>query len=168
MKLCTKCGELKSKSDFCKESRSKDGLAHRCKHCSHEYMKQYYERNKQVLIERGKEYRKNNPDKRRKRVQKATFMINAFKSPCKKCSEDRFPCIDFHHIDPATKKLNISTVKWFANLEDIKAEVEKCVCLCKNCHAEFHYLYGTRPDNPVESLNEYLKGDNDDEREMEL
>jgi hypothetical protein len=28
--------------------------------------------------------------------------------------------------------------------------------LCRNCHKEFHYFYGTKPKKPVESLSEYL------------
>lgn len=27
-------------------------------------------------------------------------------------------------------------------------EVEKCVCLCRNCHAEFHFLYGQDAAEP--------------------
>ena len=168
LKRCSKCSEIKSKSDFCKDVRSKDGLAHRCKTCAHEYMRRYYEQNKSVLIARSKEYRRKHPEKQRERTQRAKFMMNVFKSTCVKCDEDRLYCIDFHHVDPSTKRLNLSTLKWFTNIDDIKAEVAKCICLCKNCHAEFHYLYGIKPTNPVEALDEYLRGEKEDECNVEL
>ena len=41
--------------------------------------------------------------------------------------------------------------------EDVINEAKKCVCLCANCHKEYHYLYGIRPEHPVETLEEYLK-----------
>jgi ribosomal protein L30E len=47
--------------------------------------------------------------------------------------------LQFHHIDPSQKDFNIggrgSTRAW----ETIKAEIEKCILLCANCHAEEHY-----------------------------
>ena len=36
------------------------------------------------------------------------------------------------------------------------AEVKKTVCLCANCHKEFHHFYGIKPLNPVKDLEEYL------------
>lgn len=168
MKRCSKCGELKSESEFCKDSRSKDGLSYRCKACTHQYMQHYYEQNKTVLIQRGKDYRKTHPEKQRDRSQRAKYVMNGLKSKCVKCGEDRLYCIDFHHIDPKLKRLNISTLKWFSNIEAIKEEVDKCVCLCKNCHAEFHFLYGLNPRQPVESLYEYLEGGDENDTDVEL
>ena len=56
---------------------------------------------------------------------------------CQVCKYDR--CIDnltFHHLDPSKKDFQISgTSKAF---ETLKAEVDKCVLLCKNCHGEVH------------------------------
>ena len=41
-------------------------------------------------------------------------------------------------------------------------EIKKCVCLCSNCHDEFHYFYGDHPNDPVEALTKYLEGDLND------
>lgn len=43
--------------------------------------------------------------------------------------------LSFHHVDPATKKYNISAMEC-RSWETIKTEVDKCVVLCSNCHME--------------------------------
>lgn len=44
--------------------------------------------------------------------------------------------LEFHHVDPTTKKFDISgrSIKW----ERMKPELDKCVVLCSNCHRELH------------------------------
>ena len=56
---------------------------------------------------------------------------------CSRCSLP-FPhyCLDWHHLDPTTKEFGVAdsprdNISW----ERILAEIEKCVLLCKNCHA---------------------------------
>ncbi len=62
---------------------------------------------------------------------------------CEKCPENFALCLDFHHKDPTDKVLGISemVVNGFGK-ENILAEIEKCIVLCKNCHAKHHYLFG--------------------------
>lgn len=45
--------------------------------------------------------------------------------------------LQFHHIDPNEKEFNISMTTAFT-LERNKAELDKCVLLCANCHSEIH------------------------------
>ena len=54
-KICSKCGKVQLKSNFCKERRARDGLRSECKECC----KEYRENNKDKI----KEYRENNKDK---------------------------------------------------------------------------------------------------------
>lgn len=43
----------------------------------------------------------------------------------------------FHHLDPATKETEVSKMcSW--SLDKIKAEINKCVVLCLNCHPLVH------------------------------
>lgn len=44
--------------------------------------------------------------------------------------------LTFHHLDPRRKDFSISgkTFLW----EKVKAELDKCVLVCSNCHAEIH------------------------------
>lgn len=45
--------------------------------------------------------------------------------------------LEFHHYDPLTKITEVSTLD-SSTYEKIIAEINKCVVLCKNCHALFH------------------------------
>jgi transcription elongation factor Elf1 len=59
---------------------------------------------------------------------------------CSQCDESHVACLDFHHLDPEQKEFNLASMTscGFA-LERVKAEIEKCVVLCKNCHAKLHW-----------------------------
>lgn len=49
-------------------------------------------------------------------------------------------CYDFHHTDPSAKEFVISGKSW--NFERLQKEVDKCMLLCKTCHAEVHWQLG--------------------------
>lgn len=60
---------------------------------------------------------------------------------CKKCGEDRWYILDFHHRDPNEKDNSLGNAMqqgW--GKERILREVSKCDVYCANCHREFHYL----------------------------
>jgi transposase len=44
--------------------------------------------------------------------------------------------LEFHHVDPAEKKFSLSHRGVARSLASARAEAEKCVMLCANCHAE--------------------------------
>ena len=46
--------------------------------------------------------------------------------------------MDFHHLDPATKDYNIGRLTTYS-IDVMKHELDKCVLLCRNCHAETHH-----------------------------
>jgi len=57
---------------------------------------------------------------------------------CQNCGYSQcISAMDFHHLDLKEKDFAISgnAGKW----ENIKRELDKCILLCKNCHAEHHY-----------------------------
>jgi hypothetical protein len=64
--------------------------------------------------------------------------LSKFKKPCCFCGEDEHVCIDFHHIDPNDKSFNISSNYYCRSKADVEAEINKCVCLCSNCHRKVH------------------------------
>lgn len=58
---------------------------------------------------------------------------------CQTCGYNRcLGALEFHHLDPKTKKFGISakgiTRKW----ESVKKELDKCIMLCANCHREVY------------------------------
>jgi hypothetical protein len=154
MKRCTKCGVEKPKDSFNKQSRQKDGLSSWCKDCCREYRQQNKSRSKEY---QRQYYREHTEYKREVRKIKRDE-IHKLKQPCVKCGETRPYVIDFHHIDPSKKEFEPSQIITASNVRLVN-ELKKCVCLCRNCHAEFHWLYGNKPKQPVESLEEYLGED---------
>lgn len=60
MRTCTKCGESKSKTDFYKDSKSKDGFKFWCKVCSNSATKEWENKNKEKRREIKKRWRQNN------------------------------------------------------------------------------------------------------------
>jgi transposase len=56
---------------------------------------------------------------------------------CAICGYDRYlGALEFHHLDPAAKRLQISWNGVTQSLEAVRAEARKCVLLCSSCHAE--------------------------------
>ena len=113
--------------------------------------KRYRSKNLDRILAYQTEYREKN--RKRQEVERKQ-KYNELKQPCFKCGESRLYLIQFHHIDPSTKLFNIT--EGGSKNKNINEEVKKCVCLCSNCHDEFHYFYGKVPKLPKESLEEYL------------
>lgn len=95
-------------------------------------------------------------DKNHKKNRKKLLEFIDKKPCCAKCGENRKYLIQFHHIDPKTKKFSIGAFAVSKRKEVLEEEMKKCVCLCSNCHDEFHWFYGQKPKHPKEDLEEYL------------
>lgn len=74
------------------------------------------------------------------RRKKVRVMAVAYKGgKCERCGYDR--CIDaleFHHVDPVQKDFTISSKGYTRSWNTVKAELDKCIMLCANCHRELH------------------------------
>ncbi len=56
---------------------------------------------------------------------------------CRLCGYDRFlGALEFHHVDPAAKRLGISANGLTPSVDAVRQEATKCVPLCSNCNAE--------------------------------
>lgn len=157
-KICAKCKVEKDFSEFGKDKLRKDGLARYCKQCKRETDKEWNSQHRQQRNEASKQWRMDNPDKIVAQRQRRKEFLLSLKSPCVKCGEDRLNVIEFHHIDPATKLFNLAYVisNGSKPKELVYEELKKCVCLCANCHAEFHAIYGNNPTEPVKMLEDYI------------
>jgi hypothetical protein len=85
------------------------------------------------------------------RYWKKRSFVDAQRNKCVKCGETRSYVLDFHHKEKSTKDFTIGRMKK-GSLEVIQEEIDKCVCLCANCHREFHHF-----ESQGITLEEYLK-----------
>ena len=56
---------------------------------------------------------------------------------CERCGYDKnISALEFHHIDSRQKDFSITDTHrcW----EEVKAELDKCILVCANCHREIH------------------------------
>lgn len=74
------------------------------------------------------------------RVLKIKEVINSFrKDGCVICKEKEFCCLSAHHLDPTKKDFSISVGKSRRMAPGkVSAELEKCICVCENCHRKIH------------------------------
>lgn len=74
------------------------------------------------------------------RIQWQELLQSRGMNSCLVCGYNHcFAAIDFHHLDPGTKE--IEPAKLF-NMEPSETNFKRldgCVCLCANCHREYHY-----------------------------
>ena len=127
-KECTRCHEVKPLSEYCKSSRHKMGVQPACKSC----MNKAYTKSRQKKQQHYQQTAK-------QRSHDVVDKIWKYKEDhcCVVCGEDSASCIDFHHTDPATKDFEISSMRYHS-WENVLTEIEKCVTVCRNCHAKIH------------------------------
>ena len=115
MKKCTKCLTDKPESDYYNKGKKSDGkLQAECKVCFNKRMMVRYE-------------------------ERAAAIVGLKGGECFLCGYDKcVAALEFHHTDPSQKDFEISK-RWSMTDERIKAEIDKCVLICSNCHAEVHY-----------------------------
>lgn len=73
--------------------------------------------------------------KRRRKVKQ--ILVDEAGGRCRLCGYDRcIAALEFHHLDPTSKRFALSTRGVTRSLEKARAEAAKCVLVCANCHAE--------------------------------
>lgn len=146
MKICNICKKDKPLEEFHKNKCKKDGLQDCCKPCC-----TIRDRNNRIKHrEKWKIHYKEKWQEKKKwfKELKSTFS-------CKKCNDKRWYILDFHHLDPSKKDINVSEALMYSR-EVILEEIKKCITLCRNCHTEFHHL---EKENKI-TLKQYLKDEN--------
>ena len=88
----------------------------------------------------------------RRRAVKAMLVADAG-GACVLCGYSRtMEALQFHHRDPATKEFHIAHRGAARSIAKARAEAEKCILLCANCHAEVEAGIATIPrGSPVSS-----------------
>jgi transposase len=73
--------------------------------------------------------------RRRRRVKQ--LLVAEAGGACALCGYERcIAALSFHHLDPASKRFELSRRGVTRSIERARAEARKCVVLCANCHAE--------------------------------
>lgn len=97
----------------------------------------------------------------RKRRNNKQFLIQYKGGKCQKCGYDKpIPnAYHFHHLDPSTKEFTIGH-RLTRKLETLKREVDKCILLCANCHAEQHQEeFDNSTNTTIEKIKSYSQND---------
>jgi transposase len=72
---------------------------------------------------------------RRRRKAKA-ILVREAGGRCQLCGYDRSQAaLQFHHLDPAAKEFGVAR-RGARGIDRLRAEIQKCILLCSNCHAE--------------------------------
>ena len=73
-----------------------------------------------------------------KRRRKIKFLAIEYKgSKCQICRYDTYQgALDLHHLNPKDKEFALSHKGYTRSWQKVKAELDKCVLLCANCHRE--------------------------------
>ena len=77
---------------------------------------------------------------RLKREKKQIWYQNVKKQyHCIICKTKDFRVLEFHHRDPATKIGGVGNMITAYPKIKVLEEIQKCDCLCSNCHKILHY-----------------------------
>ena len=75
--------------------------------------------------------------KRRKKIKMMAIQYKGGK--CAICGYSRCPdVLEFHHLNPQAKEFGMGVGGLTRSWARVKAEADKCVMLCANCHREVH------------------------------
>ena len=124
-KTCWQCQTVKSVDEFGRNKARKDGCQTECKQCRSSRHQKYYQKNKKKYHRYNAQHRQTNRD----------FIAAYLADKQCECGFSDSRALDFDHIDPTTKKKEISKMlNQCYSIEAIKAEIAKCRILCANCH----------------------------------
>lgn len=93
------------------------------------YKREWYRRNSKKVVDEVAE-----------RKRRIVAQLQAYKDEleCSICGEDEACCLDFHHTNNdkecAVSNMACNGYSW----ERILKEIQKCVVVCRNCHAKLH------------------------------
>ena len=128
MKTCNDCGNKHPLEKFAFRNKAKGTRINFCDECRKKKSKETYYKHHLTNLNRIKKYKKQNKE----------WFLNLKESLCCcVCGESENSCLDFHHIDSNEKEFDISNCSESSKSKIIK-EINKCACLCANCHRKQH------------------------------
>lgn len=99
--------------------------------------------------------------KRRRKIK--TLAIEYKGGKCRVCGYSKYQgALDLHHIKSEEKEFGIGDKGYTRSWEKVKAELDKCVLVCANCHRELEagvtQLPGVIPDEKRGEFGETQSG----------
>lgn len=92
--------------------------------------------------------------KRRRALKAMAIVYKGGK--CEFCGYNKSAAaMDFHHRDPSQKDFSIGAKGITRSFESMKAELDKCLLLCSNCHREEHARL--QELTTVEKVNKFVE-----------
>jgi ABC-type enterochelin transport system substrate-binding protein len=75
------------------------------------------------------------------RRRKKQLLVEYKGGACEKCGlkSTIMAIYDFHHLDPSQKEFGLAAAGKNLSIDQCKKEVDKCILVCKNCHAIIHH-----------------------------
>ena len=76
-----------------------------------------------------------------RKIRRKRMLVDMLGGACQKCGYNFYlGALEFHHRDPATKKMDFSSSNLTLAWDTLVEEITKCDLLCANCHREEHFL----------------------------
>ena len=109
--------------------------------------REYNARTREQINARSREYLKSHPQmiehykNYRKKIRQDFLSLYKKGKSCAFCGYNKYPeILQFHHKDKKEKAFNIANkVRTASALKKVKAEIDKCILLCPNCHNWLHF-----------------------------
>ena len=170
MKICLACNQKKELDKFNNNKNSKDGKQCYCKICQGQKKREYYAKNREELLKKRNEWRKNNKDKDSASYKRwkeknpdeykkswKNHNINRRKntllkiSPnlcCNRCGCDKFELLEINHINGGgLKEVGRKNQAFVSKILSGERSVNDLEILCKMCNI-LHYVqmkFGPQP-----------------------
>lgn len=97
----------------------------------------YWCSNKKKCVNKKKRSNSTSVSKRRKKMKEDSIIYKGGK--CCICGYNKcVGALEFHHLNPFEKDFSISSSGVTRSWKKIKMELDKCICVCANCHREIH------------------------------
>ena len=77
--------------------------------------------------------------KTKERVARNKAVSVSLMTPCEHCGEFDVAFMDWHHLNPEDKINSVSYILHKRGLDMLLQEIDKCICLCSNCHRRLHF-----------------------------
>lgn len=134
MYTCKKCGFEGNEDAFLKKYKyDPPRVSNICKECNRLYALDYRRSNREMYNLRAKT----------KRTARKEWCVEYKGGKCEHCLQSpHFAAFDFHHTDPGEKDMEIGLMM-ASEINKLKAELDKCILLCSNCHRTHHFKEGT-------------------------